>query len=230
MSVIPNSSASDAAIKAWPDRAWTPGSPASPAITRPMNSGLSLVEMSSEPAAAACITTRCGPAQGKVTQPRCRAAAVRAPSPLTTCRSPPLRCRKSCCRGAWAGGLAGRIAHVELDPFDVLEAANSYADVTNLWVRGGFPDGALAGSDHLCFAWRGDRVARACPGTGGAGAYAPVTLNTTACSHGFRAGVRIFRPLSSYVQFSLPSNPISSTCRMFPTRRAVFRARGRITA
>jgi len=52
--------------------------------------------------------------------------------------------------------LAGRIAHVELDPFDVLEAAQSTADVANLWVRGGFPDSALAANDHLSFAWRRD--------------------------------------------------------------------------
>ena len=52
--------------------------------------------------------------------------------------------------------LAGRIAHVELGPFDVLEAAGSADDVLNLWVRGGFPDSALAAGDSLSFAWRRD--------------------------------------------------------------------------
>jgi predicted AAA+ superfamily ATPase len=44
--------------------------------------------------------------------------------------------------------LAGRIAHVDLGPLDVLELEASRPDatpdVTPLWVRGGFPDSYLA--------------------------------------------------------------------------------------
>lgn len=53
--------------------------------------------------------------------------------------------------------LAGRIAHVDLGPLDVLEIGKS-DDVTNLWVRGGFPDSYLAKDDRRSFAWRKDFV------------------------------------------------------------------------
>ncbi|HEY3738415.1 MAG TPA: ATP-binding protein [Bryobacteraceae bacterium] len=53
--------------------------------------------------------------------------------------------------------LAGRIAHVDLGPLDVLEIAKS-DDVTTLWVRGGFPDSYLAKDDRRSFAWRRDFV------------------------------------------------------------------------
>ncbi len=43
--------------------------------------------------------------------------------------------------------LAGRIEYVELDPLDVGEAAPDAQAVTNLWVRGGFPDSFLAKDD-----------------------------------------------------------------------------------
>ena len=43
--------------------------------------------------------------------------------------------------------LAGRIEYVELDPLDVGEAAPDARAVTNLWVRGGFPDSFLAKDD-----------------------------------------------------------------------------------
>lgn len=43
--------------------------------------------------------------------------------------------------------LAGRIEYVNLNPFDVLEAAPDTAATTKLWVRGGFPGGFLAASD-----------------------------------------------------------------------------------
>lgn len=52
--------------------------------------------------------------------------------------------------------LAGRIAYVDLGPLDVLEL--STADITPLWVRGGFPDSYLAGNDRSSFAWRKDFV------------------------------------------------------------------------
>ena len=48
--------------------------------------------------------------------------------------------------------LAGRIAYVELEPFNVLEVAG---DARNqLWIRGGFPDSFLAESDEASAVWR----------------------------------------------------------------------------
>jgi len=43
--------------------------------------------------------------------------------------------------------LAGRIEYVELNPLDILEAARDSVAITALWVRGGFPDSFLAGTD-----------------------------------------------------------------------------------
>jgi hypothetical protein len=55
--------------------------------------------------------------------------------------------------------LAGRIAHVDLGPLDVLELESSKKpDLTPLWVRGGFPDSYLAENDRHSFAWRKDFV------------------------------------------------------------------------
>jgi predicted AAA+ superfamily ATPase len=54
--------------------------------------------------------------------------------------------------------LAGRIAHVDLGPFDVLEVESSTPDWTPLWVRGGFPDSYLAKTGRDSFAWRKDFV------------------------------------------------------------------------
>jgi predicted AAA+ superfamily ATPase len=54
--------------------------------------------------------------------------------------------------------LAGRIAHVDLGPFDVLELESSMPDPTPLWVRGGFPDSYLAANDRSSFAWRKDFI------------------------------------------------------------------------
>jgi hypothetical protein len=48
--------------------------------------------------------------------------------------------------------LAGRIAYVELDPFDVLEVAAGQQNV--LWLRGGFPESFLAESDGASMRWR----------------------------------------------------------------------------
>ena len=48
--------------------------------------------------------------------------------------------------------LAGRIAYVELNPFDVMEIAT--ADRDALWSRGGFPDSFLADSDQVSAVWR----------------------------------------------------------------------------
>ena len=54
--------------------------------------------------------------------------------------------------------LAGRIAHVDLGPLDVLELQTSTPDLIPLWVRGGFPDSYLAENDRRSFAWRKDFV------------------------------------------------------------------------
>jgi predicted AAA+ superfamily ATPase len=52
--------------------------------------------------------------------------------------------------------LAGRIAFVELAPFDVVELGPEQLD--DLWVRGGFPDSFLADDDALSLAWRTDFI------------------------------------------------------------------------
>ncbi len=48
--------------------------------------------------------------------------------------------------------LAGRIAYVELGPFDILEAGGDACD--KLWIRGGFPDSFLADSNETSAVWR----------------------------------------------------------------------------
>ena len=48
--------------------------------------------------------------------------------------------------------LAGRIAYLELNPFDVSEVDPGDHDA--LWVRGGFPDSFLAGDDYRSLTWR----------------------------------------------------------------------------
>jgi len=51
--------------------------------------------------------------------------------------------------------LAGRIVYLELTPFTTSEVAKKDASVADrLWVRGGFPDSFLAGSDAASFTWR----------------------------------------------------------------------------
>jgi predicted AAA+ superfamily ATPase len=52
--------------------------------------------------------------------------------------------------------LAGRIALVELAPFDLTEAGTERID--DLWVRGGFPQSLLAGNDELSLNWRLDFI------------------------------------------------------------------------
>ncbi len=52
--------------------------------------------------------------------------------------------------------LAGRIAYVELAPFDVMEVARGQVDF--LWVRGGFPDSLLAPDDAVSLRWRQDFI------------------------------------------------------------------------
>ena len=48
--------------------------------------------------------------------------------------------------------LAGRIAFVELNPFNLLEVSDDALD--RLWIRGGFPDSFLAENDKASAVWR----------------------------------------------------------------------------
>ena len=52
--------------------------------------------------------------------------------------------------------LAGRIAFVELAPFDITEVDEGQLD--ELWVRGGFPDSFLADNDAISLRWRQDFI------------------------------------------------------------------------
>jgi hypothetical protein len=52
--------------------------------------------------------------------------------------------------------LAGRIAYLELTPFHVLEVVDRPLDA--LWLRGGFPESLLAGSDARSLRWRQDFI------------------------------------------------------------------------
>ena len=52
--------------------------------------------------------------------------------------------------------LAGRIAIVELGPFDILEVGADARD--KLWVRGGFPESFIASSDADSLRWRLDFI------------------------------------------------------------------------
>jgi predicted AAA+ superfamily ATPase len=54
--------------------------------------------------------------------------------------------------------LAGRIAYVEMGPFDVLETSATGYDTTTLWVRGGFPESFLAAGDRYSIEWRADFI------------------------------------------------------------------------
>ena len=50
--------------------------------------------------------------------------------------------------------LAGRIEFVPLSPFDLLDVAPDRAEVSELWVRGGFPDSLLAANSDDSMAYR----------------------------------------------------------------------------
>ena len=54
--------------------------------------------------------------------------------------------------------LAGRIAHVEMGPFDSLEVAPDETTLQALWLRGGFPDSYLARTDAESLAIREDFI------------------------------------------------------------------------
>jgi len=49
--------------------------------------------------------------------------------------------------------LAGRIAYVEVSPFNLIEIYKAPSDINKHWFRGGFPDAWLAKKDALCFTW-----------------------------------------------------------------------------
>ncbi len=52
--------------------------------------------------------------------------------------------------------LAGRVAFVELNPFDVTEVGAAALD--ELWIRGGFPESFLANGDAASLRWRRDFI------------------------------------------------------------------------
>lgn len=54
--------------------------------------------------------------------------------------------------------LAGRIAYLELMPFDALEASAGAVGIDALWVRGGFPNSVLAADDAASMRWRGNFI------------------------------------------------------------------------
>jgi uncharacterized protein len=54
--------------------------------------------------------------------------------------------------------LAGRIAHLELTPIDILEIENEKASMEQLWLRGGFPDSFLESTDADSLTWRQDFI------------------------------------------------------------------------
>lgn len=54
--------------------------------------------------------------------------------------------------------LAGRIAYVDMGPFDIREINPNPVTLNLLWVRGGFPDSFLAANERDSLAWRKDFI------------------------------------------------------------------------
>jgi predicted AAA+ superfamily ATPase len=54
--------------------------------------------------------------------------------------------------------LAGRVAYLDIAPFDIGEIAAAGLDATTLWLRGGFPDSLLARDDRRSLDWRRDFI------------------------------------------------------------------------
>jgi predicted AAA+ superfamily ATPase len=54
--------------------------------------------------------------------------------------------------------LAGRIAYIDMGPFDVREVEQSREALMTLWLRGGFPESFLADDDRQSLAWRRDFI------------------------------------------------------------------------
>lgn len=54
--------------------------------------------------------------------------------------------------------LAGRVAYVDMNPVDGLEAGQAGIPLDTLWCRGGFPDSLRAADDRSSFEWRRDFI------------------------------------------------------------------------
>lgn len=54
--------------------------------------------------------------------------------------------------------LAGRIAYINMGPFDIREVEYSQQALNDLWLRGGFPESYLAEDDQQSLAWRRDFI------------------------------------------------------------------------
>lgn len=54
--------------------------------------------------------------------------------------------------------LAGRIAYIDMGPFDIREVEHSQQALNDLWLRGGFPESFLAADDQQSLAWRRDFI------------------------------------------------------------------------
>lgn len=54
--------------------------------------------------------------------------------------------------------LAGRIAYIDMGPFDVREVERNQEAMNDLWLRGGFPDSFLSEDDRQSMAWRKDFI------------------------------------------------------------------------
>ena len=54
--------------------------------------------------------------------------------------------------------LAGRVAHLEIGPVDILDAGAAGIDAQTFWVRGGFPESLLAQGDGPSLDWRRDFI------------------------------------------------------------------------
>ena len=54
--------------------------------------------------------------------------------------------------------LAGRVAHVEMQPLDLLEVVGEADALQRLWLRGGYPDSFLATDDEQSYRWRQDFI------------------------------------------------------------------------
>ena len=54
--------------------------------------------------------------------------------------------------------LAGRIACIDMGPFDIREIKYSQQALNDLWLRGGFPESYLSDDDWQSLAWRRDFI------------------------------------------------------------------------
>ncbi|MEX2596598.1 MAG: ATP-binding protein [Salibacteraceae bacterium] len=54
--------------------------------------------------------------------------------------------------------LAGRIAYLELSPFNLIETGMDFENQQDLWLKGGFPGSYLAPSNKLSLTWRSNFI------------------------------------------------------------------------